>query len=177
MLAMLQPLPITVSEPSLEAFDWVGFGNVLAGDRPMRLGFQLDVVPTSPCPDLVFGLIQRDGRTGVLGEGFAVRVDLERGEIWDIANHSGLVGWVDHPLGMPVYSLEEPMLLSWEIERIGMVLIPKLQVAGEEWLYPSIRSAGPLELTGMAGCSLDHGPAHDLFLHPALWQEEHNQFS
>lgn len=168
---MILPLPITISEPSLEAFDWASFGSIAVTTQPMRFGFQLDVIPAVPHPDLVFGLVERQAETGALGTGFAIRIDLDRGEIWDIANNSGLVGWIDHPLGLPHYSAEEPMLLSWEVERIGLVLIPKLQVGGEEWLYPSIRCAGSLELTALAGCSMDHAPAHQVFLHPALWQE------
>ena len=169
---MLQPLPITVSEPSLESFDWVGFGTLTVPSKPMRFGFQIDIVPTSPSPEIAFGVVQRDAAKGSFGVGFAVRIDLERGEIWDLVNNSGLVGWIEHPLGLHAYSAEEPMLLSWEIERIGSVLIPKLQVGGEEWLYPSIRCADSLQLTAVAGCSSEQDHASDWFMHPALWHAE-----
>lgn len=169
---MLQPLPIIVSEPSLGCFDWVGFGTLTVPSKPMRFGFQIDIVPTSPGPDIAFGVVQRDPAKGSFGIGFAVRIDVERGEIWDLVNDSGLVGWLENPLGIHAYSQEEPMLLSWEIERIGSVLIPKLQVGGEEWLYPSIRCAESLQLTALAGCTVDHDNAAELFLHPALWHEE-----
>lgn len=170
---MLQPLAIIVSEPSLESFDWVGFGSLTVPSKPMRFGFQLDIVPTVPSPELAFGVVQRNPNDGSFGVGFAVRIDIERGEIWDLINSSGLVGWIENPLGIQAYSAEEPMLLSWEIERIGSVLIPKLQVGGEEWLYPSIRCGEHLQLTALAGCSADNGEyAADMFLHPALWHEE-----
>ena len=169
---MLQPLPITVSEPRLEAFDWVGFGTLTVPGKPMRFGFQIDIVPSALSPEIAFGVVQRDPAKGSLGAGFAVRIDLSRGEIWDLVNNSGLVGWIEHPLGLHSYSTEEPMLLSWEIERIGSVLIPKLQVGGEEWLYPSIRCADSLQLTAVAGCSAEKDHAADWFLHPALWHEE-----
>lgn len=169
---MLQPLPITVTEPSLETFDWVGFGTLTIPSKPMRFGFQVDIVPTVLHPEIAFGVVRRDPVTGSLGVGFAVRVDLDRGEIWDLVNNSGLVGWLENPLGLQAYSAEEPMLLSWEIERIGSVLIPKLQVGGEEWLYPSIRCAEPLELTAVAGCSAENDHPMDWFMHPALWHEE-----
>ena len=169
---MIQPLPITVTEPSLDTFEWVGFGTLSVPSKPVRFGFQVDVVPTAPYPEIAFGIVEREPSGGALGVGFAVRIDLERGEIWDLVNNSGLVGWIEHPLGLNVYSSEEPMLLSWEVERIGSVLIPKLQVGGEEWLYPSIRSVVPLELTAVAGCSAEQAPPQDWFLHPALWQEE-----
>ena len=169
---MLHPLPITVTESSLEAFDWVGFGTLTVPSKPMRFGFQVDIVPTLLHPEIAFGVVRRDPATGALGAGFAVRVDLDRGEIWDLVNNSGLVGWIENPLGLQAYSAEEPMLLSWEIERIGSVLIPKLQVGDEEWLYPSIRCAEALELTAMAGCSAGDAHPVDWFMHPALWHEE-----
>ena len=169
---MLQPLPITVSEPSLESFNWVGFGSLTIPGKPMRFGFQIDIVPAVPCPEVAFGVVQRNAARGTFGPGFAVRIDIERGEIWDLVNGSGLVGWLEHPLGLQAYSVEEPMLLSWEIERIGSVLIPKLQVGGEEWLYPSIRCADSLQLTAVAGCSAEHEQDADWFMHPALWYEE-----
>lgn len=169
---MLQPLPIIVSEPSLESFDWVGFGSLTIPGKPMRFGFQIDIVPTVPCPEVAFGVVQRNAAKGTFGAGFAVRIDMERGEIWDLVNGSGLVGWLENPLGLQAYSAEEPMLLSWEIERIGSVLIPKLQVGGEEWLYPSIRCTDSLQLTAVAGCSAEHEQDADWFMHPALWYEE-----
>jgi hypothetical protein len=169
---MLQPLPITVTEPSLESFNWVGFGTLSVPGKPMRFGFQIDIVPSALSPEIAFGVVHRDVAKGSFGAGFAVRIDLDRGEIWDLVNNSGLVGWIDHPFGLQAYSVEEPMLLSWEIERIGSVLIPKLQVGGEEWLYPSIRCTESLQFTAVAGCSSEQDHASDWFMHPALWHEE-----
>lgn len=170
---MLHPIPISVCEPSLESFNWVGFGHLTVPSKPTRFGFQVDIVPSALLPEIAFGIVQREPKTGSLGVGFAVKVDLDRGEIWDLVNQSGLVGWIENPLGHHAYSAEEPMLLSWEIERIGSVLIPKLQIGGEEWLYPSIRCVQALELTAIAGCASmagDDQPA-DWFMHPALWHE------
>ncbi len=170
---MIHPQPVNVSEPSLENFEWVGFGKLNVPAAQLRFGFQLDIAPKAPFPQIVFGFVERDSHAGALGRGFAVRIDLDRGEIWDIANGSGLVGWIEHPLGMAAFDEEEPMLLSWEIERIGSVLIPKLQVGGEEWLYPSIRCVEALRMSAIAGSDTSDVNPHDLFMHPALWGEEH----
>ena len=70
---MLHPLPITVTESSLEAFDWVGFGTLTVPSKPMRFGFQVDIVPTLLHPEIAFGVVRRDPATGALGAGFAVR--------------------------------------------------------------------------------------------------------
>ncbi len=169
---MIYPTPLTISQPTLEGYDWISFGSLEVPMQPLRFGFQIDVSPAAPHPDVVFALVARNGSADGLGEGFAVRIDLDRGEIWDLVNDSGLVGWIEHPLGLAAFSLEEPMLLSWEVERIGSVLIPKLQVAGEEWLYPSIRSASEMKFTGLAGCTAEIASAGDFFMHPALWGEQ-----
>lgn len=169
---MIHPTPLSISQPALEGYDWVSFGSLEVPMLPSRFGFQIDVSPSAPHPEVVFALVAHDGSTGDLGQGFAVRIDLDRGEIWDLVNESGLVGWIEHPLGLAAFSLEEPMLLSWEVERIGSVLIPKLQVAGEEWLYPSIRSATAMKFTGLGGCTAEIASASDFFMHPALWGEQ-----
>ena len=169
---MIQPLPIRVCEPSLESFEWVGFGKLTIPARPVQFGFQLDMVPTFNHPEISFGIVQRDPSNHSLKMGFAVRIDFERGEIWDLCNNMGLVGWLEQPYGNQGYSPEEPMLLSWEVERIGSALIPRLQVGGEEWLYPSIRSTEDLELSAIAGCASDLIKPQDSFIHPALWLQE-----
>lgn len=169
---MIRPLPICITEPGMESFDWVGFGTLSVPAEPVRFGFQLDMVPPFDQPEVSFGVIQKDIDTNTFKMGFAVRIDFERGEIWDLANNMGLIGWLEHPYGLQGYSAEEPMLLSWEIERIGSALIPKLQVGGEEWLYPSIRSPEALELSAVAGCTAGLIKPEDCFIHPALWLEE-----
>lgn len=170
---MIQPFPITLLDPSLDAYDWVSYGTLDLPAKPVRFGFQLDFVPPAfQCPQIVFGLVERDHATGAIHTGFAVRFDLDTCEIWDLINETGMVGWIENPLGRHAFSEDDPMLLSWEVERLGAALIPKLQIGGEEWLYPSVRCPGQSHLTAIAGCSTGEGIPQDLFLHPAVWREE-----
>jgi hypothetical protein len=170
---MIQPLPLTVTEPALEAYDWFTYGSLALPQKQVRFGFQLDYVPPSfGSPEIVFGLVQRNPDNGSIVNGFAVRFDMESGEVWDLINESGLIGWVENPLGHHAYSDEDPMLLSWEVERLGAALIPKLQIGGEEWLYPSVRCPGDSELTAIAGCTSGDGAPDEMFLHPAVWRED-----
>jgi len=94
-------------------------------------------------------------------------------EIWDVLNGSGLVGWVEHPLGLAGFTDEEPLLLGWEIEYHGKALIPKLVVADQQWLYPAIPCPHPVVMETVIGWEgAWDTELRDTFLHPALWREQ-----
>ena len=168
------PSPVTLPEAEFESFDTLSFGTINVPTRSARFGFQVDVKPTADMHQIVFGIVQPSGgsRSGLQRLGFAVRVDLERGEIWDLVNGSGLIGWVESPLGCK--DSNESFLLSLEIERVGSALLPKLQIGGEEWLYPAIRSVDPLDLVAVAGCEGDarhNAVNHSHLTRPSIWCE------
>jgi hypothetical protein len=169
-----KPQPLTLPDVEFEAFDVLNYGSVAAPAKPSRFGFQIDVSPSAELGQIVFGLMQEPQRVGVPRIGFGVRVDLERGEIWDVVNGSGLIGWVEAPLGSTADGKPESILFSLEIERIGSALLPKLQVGGEEWLYPAVRSLETFEFTAIAGCrgtSEQNLEASDLLTNASLWTE------
>lgn len=147
------PASVSLQDSQFESFDVLNFGAISVPAKPARFGFQLDVSPSADLQQVVFGLMEKD-ETVPSGKrvGFAVRIDLERGEIWDIVNGSGLIGWVENSLGSNAEGKPESFLLSLEIERLGSALLPKLQVGGEEWLYPAVRSQDELEFMAVAGC-------------------------
>lgn len=164
-----KPLPISLVDSQFEAYELLNFGAVAVPAKPSRFGFQVDVTPSTSLNQVVFGLVeQQTGERGTARVGFAVRVDLERGEIWDMVNGSGLIGWVEAPLMANGTEKPESFLLSLEIERLGSALLPKLQVGGEEWLYPAVRSQEELEFVAVAGCGgeLD---AEACLTKPTIW--------
>lgn len=147
------------------------FGCIEVPDHPLRFGFQLDLVPSqTESRQVVFALVAQDGAPGSRpgSHGFAIRLDLETGEVWDILNESGLIGWVEKPLGS--FSDEEPMLLNWEVEHYGAALIPKLQIANEVFLYPAVRCMDGMVMKTFAGCETG-SEAMPSFMHPAVWRE------
>ncbi|MFO1483122.1 MAG: hypothetical protein U1F71_07115 [Verrucomicrobiaceae bacterium] len=168
-------LSATATDPAFAGFHVHSFGSLVLPDHPIRFGFQVDIVP-SDCPSsILFGLVSRDPVNGGCPKtsGFAVRVDLEMREIWDALNGSGLVGWVEHPLGIAGFTDEEPLLLGWEIEFHGTALIPKLVVADQQWLYPAIQCPNPVAMESVIGWQGDPIiDPRDIFLHPALWREQ-----
>lgn len=168
------PTHVTLPEAEFEAFDVLSFGSVTVPAKSSRIGFQIDVKAAQMQSQVMFGLVQPASKSrGMARVGFAVRVDLERGEIWDLVNGSGLIGWVESPLKDA--AADENFLLSLEIERIGSALLPKLQIGGEEWLYPAVRSQDSMELLAVAGCcdqASNPVDASGMLINPSVWCEE-----
>jgi hypothetical protein len=164
-----QALSISLPGVEFDSFELLNFGSLEVEAGPVRFGFQVDLTPSVLLSQVAFGLIQKDANGSRLG--FAVRLDLDRGEIWDMINNSGLIGWIDEPQNYISAASNEPILLSLEVERMGSALLPKLQVGGEEWLYPAVRSTDSLEFVAVAGCGAEHAEGLELFSHAALWQE------
>ena len=169
-----QSHPLDLPDVEFEAFHLLGYGQVAAPSVPSRFGFQLDMKHVPGVHEIVFGLVQpSNGRESEQREGFAVRVNLELGEIWDLVNGSGLIGWLEEPAGWAEGERQDSLLLSLEIERVGSALLPKLQIGGEEWLYPAIRCADELEFIAIAGCEQRSGQMPvDCFINPTVWSED-----
>lgn len=163
--------PLSTSDETFDGFTLVSFGKTRAPGGPMQFGFQVDIVPEEVgAGQVVFGLLcQHEGATHA--RGFAVRVDLSSGEIWDLINHTGIIGWIEQPELLCRYTQEEPMLMSWQVEHTGGALIPKLQIADEQHLYPSLRYETGMIMTTVAGTDSDLESSLQSFLHPAVWQE------
>ncbi len=163
------------TDPAFAGFQVQSYGSLLLPSYPLRFGFQVDIVPEN-CPrSILFGLASRDPVNGGHAKtvGFAVRVDLDMREVWDVLNDSGLVGWVEHPEGLSGFTDEEPLLLGWEIEYHGKVLIPKLVVADQQWLYPAIQCPHPVVMETVIGWEGEwENDPRSTFLHPALWREQ-----
>lgn len=161
----------TIQLPQMDSSDFevLSFGEQCLPSTPVRFGFQVDLKVQPGLTEVVFGLVNANqNRAQTQPLGFAIRIDLERGEIWDVINDSGLVGWLEQPLA----SLgNERILLSLEIERAGSALLPKLQIGGEEWLYPALRSNEAIQLAAVAGTNARVN-AQDAFSNPTLWSED-----
>lgn len=166
---MHMPAPLASPASVFSGFDLVSFGDILVPPHPLRFGFQVDIVPSqNECRQVIFALLsQAEGNTSK-NAGFAVRVDLETGEVWDLLNDSGLIGWIEKP--MSAFSEEEPLMFSWEVEHFGSALIPRLQIGDEVFLYPALYHNPGLKMSTVAGseANLDSVPA---FVHPAVWKE------
>src|SRR5258708_5561388 len=78
----------------LQAFRIRSHGRIQVLRLTQRFGFQIRARDTVPHPALMFGLAQVDGNGR--NARFAVRVEMDSGEVWDAANDGGLLGFIEH---------------------------------------------------------------------------------
>lgn len=145
-------------------------GRIRVNDDTRSFGFQIRARNPLGHPSLVFALVE-DSRSGHPPVKFAVRVDLETGEIWDIGHNTGIIGWLERDL-WPCAGEEHPLLLSWEIERAGDALIPRLQIGEEEWLYPSVLFPGSAPFAALSSHSLEGASHRDVFSAGYVWCQD-----
>lgn len=141
------------------------YGSISVTDVTSGFGFQIRACNPLAHPSLYLALTTLDTAQPVT---FAVRVDLESGEIWDIGNNTGVLGWLDHDL-WPNASEDYPLMLRWEIEHTGNSLIPRLMIGEEEWLYPSIAFPGDANFTALAGHDLQESGINEVFAPGYVW--------
>lgn len=165
----------TPSDSLFAGFTLQSLGHLIVPDFPARFQFQVDIVP-SECPEqLIFGLIARDAVNSSQGRtsGFAIRLELDTQEIWDALHQTGVLGALEPEGGLAAFTDEEPMLIAWEVELHGKAMLPRLHIAGQQFLYPAIHCPQPTMLEAIVGCA---GPwnsdVRNIFLHPALWREQ-----
>ncbi len=171
---MHTPSPVIYPEVAFASFDLVSYGDIRVPSHALRFGFQVDVLPAQAPTQIVFGLVGKNRNDPAHANptyGFAVRIDLQNGEIWDMLNDSGMIGWVDEPETLAArFTDETPMLLSWEVDHQGTALIPRLHIGGEEYLYPAIHHCEGTVMETLAGGAGDTGTT-SAFIHPAVWRE------
>ena len=111
------------------------YGSIHVHQRTSHFGFQMQVHMDDGDDSVIFALTSQHAQSE-LGQ-FCVRVDLITGEIWDTANHTGLIGWLNQNLN-DLKKAGATLQMRWEIEHHGGALIPRLQIGDEEWLYPAV---------------------------------------
>lgn len=164
-------LPAASPWPSIQNdFSTRCHGKIRVRECTTSFGFQIYAANPVPHPTLVFALSQlpEPGRKAVQ---FAVKVDLDSGEIWDVANHTGVIGWLDRQL-WPSATEEYPLVLRWEIEHTGGALIPRLVIGEEEWLYPSVLFPGGCTFAAVAGHNLANVEPRDVFSPGYVWCQD-----
>jgi hypothetical protein len=145
-------------------------GKIRVRECSTSFGFQIYAANPVPHPRLIFALSQAPeaGRKAVQ---FAVKVDLETGEIWDVANKTGVIGWLDREL-WPSVTEEYPLVLRWEIEHTGSALIPRLVIGEEEWLYPSVLFPGEAIFAAVTGHDLPEVAMRSVFSPGYVWCQD-----
>ena len=141
-------------------------GQVQVGHRTRGFGFDIRVKDLQSQPSLVFGVAQAEASDG--DARFAVRIDLATGQIWDCAHDTGLIGILDTS-SYPGREELRSLCLRWEVERAGDALIPRLQLGGEEYLYPAVRFLDEAPFVAFTGHDALELEAEDLFNESRVW--------
>ena len=158
--------------PELHAdFSLHNHGKILVSASTNWFGFQISACNPIPHPSLYFTLHQENVSPGVKPVQFGVLVDFETGEIWDIANRSGVIGCLEQSL-WPNSEEAYPITLRWEIEHTGNVLIPRLNIGDEEWLYPSLLFPGDCHFVATTGHNLPDEPTSTVFSPGYVWCQD-----
>ncbi len=135
-----------------------------------QLAFEVDIVPRA-CPDQIyFGLVCFDAQGHSPRAGFAVRLDLHRGEVWDVLNGGGLLGHLETgPLGLERYDEDESLLLSLRVGKLGGNLLPELRIGDQLFLYPAIATQEGTRFSAITGAFQPGRDAAPFCHFPALW--------
>ncbi len=141
------------------------YGKISVTEVTNGFGFHIRACNPLAHPSLFIGLTTLNALQPVT---FAVRVNLESGEIWDIGNNTGVLGWLDRDL-WPSATEEYPLVLRWEIEHTGHSLIPRLLIGEEEWLYPSVVFPGDADFTALAGHDMEDLTISDVYSPGYVW--------
>ena len=134
-------------------------------------GFQIRARNSVPHPALLFALLHQNVNEKSADVMFGVRVDLENGEISDIANHTGIIGTLEEDL-WPNHEEEFPIMMRWEVEHTGDALIPRLHIGSEEWLYPSVLFPGDSNFIATTGQDRDQAVSSSVFSPGYVWCQD-----
>ncbi|MFP6873141.1 MAG: hypothetical protein VCA55_06475 [Verrucomicrobiales bacterium] len=110
---------------------------------PMDSGevvFEIELRILQPGQHLFFGLLdaqQPESRVMAEHRGIGVSIDTDSGEVVDVLNAQGVIGYLDD---VPM-ELHVSTFLCLEFEKIKRIYIPKLTVGEEKILHPALHLA------------------------------------
>ena len=166
MKTIVSPLWPTV----LETYRIRSHGRIQVRKQTQRFGFQIHAGDCVPHPSLLFGLSQVDS-SGHPAR-FAVRVEMESGEIWDAAHGMGLLGHLEQA-SWPSRDDEHPLVLRWAVDHEGPSLIPRLHVGDEEFLYPAQLFPVAAPFVAFTGYDLPDLCSSVVFSKGYVWCQDH----
>jgi hypothetical protein len=160
--------PLHLPQGSFEGFQLIQCGSIQVATGPGEFGFQIEVTPSVVLSQTLVALVDKAAPSGQAGSGFGIRIDWERGEIWDAINGSGLIGWLEEDWQRQ----DDTVSIRFEVERMGSALLPRLTIGQEEWLYPALRHSEAAAFMAVAGCrgnAMREMDPSDVFDEPYAW--------
>ncbi len=130
------------------AVSWVESARIESDSA--NISFEAEVWHHRSGQKLFIGLLDKNLRSGV-----GIGIDTASGEILDMINDQGIIGYLDDaalPEGGPV-------TVRVELDKFGTTHICSLEICGESILYPAVLLDQAYEIGGVLGSTLCKGHA------------------
>ncbi len=134
---------MNVAIPELNQFAIEELGQTPAVDKPnAEVSFKVDVEPARVTRRVVVGILDESRKRGI-----AVAVYPATGEVCDLCNGAGVIGYLANtPLAPGV-----PLPCDLTLYRFGQNFVCSVRIQGEIFLYPAFSLTGAARLTAFVG--------------------------
>ncbi|HRQ88007.1 MAG TPA: hypothetical protein PLA50_04370 [Bacteroidia bacterium] len=134
---------MNVAIPELSQFTLEELGQTAIVDKPnAEVSFKIDIEPARLSRRIVVGILDESCKRGI-----AVAIYPATGEVCDVCNDGGVIGYLaDSPL-----SPGESVACDLTLYRFGQNFVCSVRIRGEIFLYPAFSLGGAARLTAFVG--------------------------
>lgn len=134
---------MNVAIPELNQFSLEELGQTPAVDKPnAEVSFKVDIEPVRVTRRVVVGILDESRKRGI-----AVAVYPATGEVCDLCNGGGVIGY----LGNTPLAPGAPLPCDLTLYRFGQNFVCSVRIQGEIFLYPAFSLSGATRLTAFVG--------------------------
>lgn len=134
---------MNVAIPELSQFSLEALGHTQAVDHPnAEVSFKVDIEPARVTRRVVVGILDESRKRGI-----AVAVYPATGEVCDLCNGGGVIGY----LGRTPLAPGVPVPCDLTLYRFGQNFVCSVRILGEIFLYPAFSLGGAARLTAFVG--------------------------
>lgn len=134
---------MNVAIPELSQFILEELGQTPSVDKPnAEVSFKVDLEPVRVTRRVVVGIMEESRKRGI-----AVAIYPATGEVCDLCNGSGVIGYLANtPIAPGV-----PLPCDLTLYRFGQNFVCSVRIQGEIFLYPAFSLSGATRLTAFVG--------------------------
>lgn len=134
---------MNVAIPDLSQFSLEELGQAPSVDKPnAEVSFKVDIEPGRVTRRVVVGILDETRKRGI-----AVAIYPATGEVCDLVNGAGVVGYLANTPLAP----GAPVPCDLTLYRFGRNFVCSVRIQGEIFLYPSFSLSGAARLTAFVG--------------------------
>jgi len=134
---------MNIAIPDLNQFNLEELGQTPAVEKPnAEVSFKVDLEPARVTRRVVVGLLDESRKRGI-----AVAVYPATGEVCDLCNGGGVIGYLANTPLVP----GAPLPCDLTLYRFGQNVVCSVRIQGEIFLYPAFSLTGATRLTAFVG--------------------------